>query len=157
MTLKRSEPNKNTWQKQMTDGPTKTSARISSLFLCVLSKASVCSVSLFLAHFSMSLSKTNDNDERQRDGETTESGKAAFLIYLKLPHQNTRQAATQMEKDQTVQLFCKVSLCQRHVLVQPGSDAILTQPSLLFPLYLSPLILFPFSRMMRFQLSHILS
>lgn len=151
MTLKRSEPNKNTWQKQMTDGPTKTSARISSLFLCVLSKASVCSVSLFLAHFSMSLSKTNDNDERQRDGETTESGKAAFLIYLELPHQNTRQAATQMEKDQTVQLFC----C--HVLVQPGSDAILTQPSLLFPLYLSPLILFPFSRMMRFQLSHILS
>lgn len=112
MTLKRSEPNKNTWQKQMTDGPTKTSATISSLFSRLLFKASVCTVSLFLAHFSMSLPKTNDNGE-------TESGKAAFLIYLELPHQNTRQAATQMEKDQTVQLFCKVSLCQRHVLVQP--------------------------------------
>lgn len=48
----------------MTDGPTKTSARISSLVFYI--KQVFYEVSLFLAHFSMSLSKTNDNDERRR-------------------------------------------------------------------------------------------
>lgn len=33
-----------------------------------------------------------------KDGETTESGEPAFLIYRELPHQNTRQAATQIKK-----------------------------------------------------------
>lgn len=115
MTLKRSEPNKNTWQKQMTDGPTKTSARISSLVFFI--RQVFYEVSLFLAHFSMSLSKTNDNDERRRNDRV---GRACIfdLSRVATPKYATSRNLNK-KKDKTDQLFCKVSFCQRHVLVQP--------------------------------------